>query len=180
MFDEPQYPRGNRRAYRKAGNTTTVLVVVVALGVILLGLVLLAANQSNVNQFAPGNDDPDTVTNNESANRGVVATSTPQPVTAAEIAARRQQARTELAAIQTRFEADQNYEAAVTATNELEADLEGLYANASSEVRADWQRTKVEFDRFEEALRNESADAMNVLAGLILLLEDEVRTDEGE
>lgn len=176
IFDEPAH----RRMRGNAGNSTTIAVGVVALVIVLIAWWAFS-NRTVNDDLSPGDVDPDTVLGDDVDDAINNATSTTnRAATDAEIAAARLKARTDLVAIQSRLEADQNYDEAIAAVDKLEADLERTYANTSGEVKAEWEETKAEFDRFEQGLRNGSADVMNVLAGLILMLEGEVRTDEEE
>lgn len=100
--------------------------------------------------------------------------------TSTELEMARFQARAELMATQAELEAEQNYEEALTEVEAIEADLAEAYVNASAEAQTEWQDIKAEFDTFEESLRSGTADALEMVAGLILLLESDIRTDEDE
>ncbi len=173
LFDEPM----KHRTTRIAGNSTTIAVVVVALVVILIAAWAFS-NRTVDTDLTPGDVDPDTVLGDDDNVINNATTSGARMATEAEIAAARAAARTELLAIQARLEADQNYEAAVAEVEEVEADLERTYANATGEVKQEWEETKREFDDLEQGLRNGSATTLEVLAGLLLMFSNEVRTDE--
>ena len=174
IFDEPTY----RRVHKKAGNSTAIVVGAVALVVALIGW--WAYNKSIIDRdLSPGDVDPDTVLGddvNEAINNATSASS--RTATDAEIAAARVKAKTDLLALKTRLEAEKESAEAIAAVENLESDLEKVYANATGEVEQEWEEMKVEFDLIEQGLRNGTADTANIFAGLILLFEDEVRTDE--
>lgn len=99
-------------------------------------------------------------------------------MTSAEATLARAEARAELLAIEAEFEAEENYEDALEEVRSVRADLRIAYQNAEGEIREQWREVDQELESLGQSLRAESADALETLAGLILLLEADVRTDE--
>ncbi len=107
-----------------------------------------------------------------------VEQNTDQVVSSTEAALARAEARAELLALEAELEVEANYQAAVAQVEQVRLDLRNTYQNAEGEVRAQWQEVDQELSDLESSLRTESADALEVLGGLILMLEADVRTDE--
>ncbi|HEY0964226.1 MAG TPA: hypothetical protein VGE31_00310 [Candidatus Paceibacterota bacterium] len=170
-------PTRNRN---KAGNSNAIVIGVVALVIVLIAW--WAFSNRAADDLTPGDVDQDTILGDpeEDGNDLInnATTSASRAATQAEIAAARAEARTELLAIQARLEAEENYDEAVAEVEAVEADLERTYANATGEVKQEWEETKAEFDKLEQNIRNGSATTLDVLAGLLLMFSSEVRTDE--
>lgn len=95
-----------------------------------------------------------------------------------EQAAARAEARTELLAVRARVEADENYAEAVSEVNQIENRLAAAYEDAGEDARQEWAEMQEEFDQLEAGLRSGTANALELFAGLTLLLENEIRVDE--
>ena len=98
----------------------------------------------------------------------------------AAIAVARAEARAELLALRARVEAEEGYAEVAADIETIETDLERAYANASAKARAEYNEFEAELAEFETALRDGTGDALELLGGLILMLETDVRTDESE
>ncbi|HMA78181.1 MAG TPA: hypothetical protein VKP88_03485 [Candidatus Paceibacterota bacterium] len=90
----------------------------------------------------------------------------------------RAEARAELLAIQAELEAEANYAAAVAQVRDVRTDLRAAYENAEVAAQVEWRELDTELEQLEQALRANSADTLELLGGLILMLETDVRTDE--
>lgn len=90
----------------------------------------------------------------------------------------RAEARAELVTLQAELEAEENYMEAATEVAQLRAELNDTYQNATGEVQMQWQELDQGLEQFEQSARTESADALEVLGGLIIMLEADVRTDQ--
>lgn len=178
MFDDPI---NFKRKQRSAGYSVAATVVVVA----LVGIVLLIVWQLTV----PGNPamvgDEATMLVDQQAQNNIVqqnATNTDRDNTmsATEAETVRTYTRTELAGIQERLEAEEDYEAAVQELEDLEADLESAYADTTGAMRENWDELRTQFDELKDSLRTRSADSLAMLASLLESFEAEVRVDEEE
>ncbi len=182
IFDEVR----RRNINKNAANSTVIVVVIAALVIGLLGWWAVGNRTQTANSLVPGDVDPDTVLGNNNQvmpvpPNAVTPTSTASSTrsgatsTLSLPASVRAQARTDLVAIQTRLEAQRNYEEAASATNALESRLEKMYASSTGEARAEWIALTTQFDRLEQGLRQQSADSLSALSGLILFFENSVR-----
>jgi len=90
----------------------------------------------------------------------------------------RAEARANLAALQVELEVEEDYDAALAGIQGVRADLRATYNQAEGAVQRNWQELDRELEQAEQSIRTESADALEVLAGAILLLEDDVRTED--
>lgn len=93
-------------------------------------------------------------------------------------AAARVEARTELLALQAELEAEETVADAEAQVQEIENNLEAAYANASAEVRAEYADIQAGLQNLEDGLRDGTGDVLQTIGGLVLLLEDDVRTDD--
>lgn len=96
------------------------------------------------------------------------------------LVAARAEARADLAALEVRVAAEEGYENAAQEVAAIEANLEAAYANASVEAQEAWVETRTMFDELEDGLRDGTGDVLEVLGGLTLMLEEDVRYDEDE
>jgi hypothetical protein len=78
-------------------------------------------------------------------------------------------------ALQARIEADASYATAGDELQAIESDLEMAYQNASTEANEDWSDVKTNFSQAIDSIQTGTANTLEVLAGLVLMLEDEVR-----
>jgi len=99
-------------------------------------------------------------------------------MTATQNSAARVQARAELLAMQAELAAEENYAAATEQVRDLRADLDQTYANTTGAAQMQWQELDAELEQLEQSVRTESADALEMFGGLVLMLEEDVRTDE--
>jgi len=90
----------------------------------------------------------------------------------------RAEARADLIALRAELAAEQNYAEAVAEVQMVRTNLRNAYQNAEVTVQAEWRELDRELEQLEQSLRENSADSLETLSGLILLLEQDVRTDE--
>lgn len=93
------------------------------------------------------------------------------------LAAARAEARAELLALQTRIEAGEAADEIAVEAEEIEQDLAQTYQNASLAARSQYQSLQAEFRNLENNLRAGTGDALETLSGLIIMLEQDVRSD---
>jgi len=98
--------------------------------------------------------------------------------TNAELALAEAEARIDLLAMQAELEAEENYEEAVAQVQSVRSNLADTYQNAEAAAVENWQDLDRELETLEQSLRSESADALEVLGGLVLMLEADVRTED--
>lgn len=92
-----------------------------------------------------------------------------------QLAFARAEARAKVMALQARIEADASYATAGDELQAIESDLEMAYQNASTEANEDWSDVKTNFSQAIDSIQTGTANTLEVLAGLVLMLEDEVR-----
>jgi len=109
---------------------------------------------------------------------GEIESAAGSAMTATQNSAARVQARAELLAMQAELEAEENYAAAAQRVQDLRADLDRTYANTTGAAQMQWQELDAELEQLEQSVRTESADALEMFGGLVLMLEEDVRTDE--
>jgi len=94
-----------------------------------------------------------------------------------EVALARAEARADLLALEARIEAEEGLAEVAMEVNEIERALAQTYANASVDVQQEYAEIEASFQELENNLRAGTGDALETLAGLALLLEDEARSD---
>lgn len=164
-LDEPIHPN------KKSGNSTVIVIVAIVLivGALAWWGIMNTEDEATLEAL-------EDIENQEDQQY----TQPPSSNNTNDLLTERNNARAELLILQAQLEAKENQEEALRALEELESDLERKYANADAEAKAEWAELKVEFDRLETAIRDESADMMQILAGIILRLEGDIRTDEND
>ena len=90
-------------------------------------------------------------------------------------ASARLEARTKLMELEVKVAAQQEYEQNMEAVAEIRADLKTAYAEASGDVKKDWEELDTKFEELGDALKNKSANSLAALKDLIVRLELEVK-----
>lgn len=164
----------------RSGNTATAWIIG---GVAILALVLawVAFNRSGQDVVPTAAEQTRQAA--EATEQGVeevyenVEEGAAEMVTEAQLLAARAEARADLLALQAELEAEESYDKALAEVNEIQNDLGNVYANASAEVRSQYAQLQQEFNELETDLREGTADSLEVLGGLILMLEADTRSD---
>lgn len=150
---------------------SAALWIIGAISIVALILAWAAYNRSGVDLTEQIEQEVEQAANE-------IEMTTEAAITDAELAVERAEARAELLAIQAELEAEENYAEALNEVQEVRADLAETYSAASLEARQEFREIDAELEAAEQSVRNESGDALEVLGGAILLLEEDVRTDE--
>jgi len=163
-------------------NNAVWLWMIGIISVIALILAWMAYNRSGENLTTQIEQEGEQIATEtgEAANKigNSVEQTVDNTITAADRTLARAEARAELLAIEAELEVEENYDEAVAKVQSVRADLRNTYANAEASVKAEWREIDTELEQLEQSLRSNSANALETLAGLIILLEEDVRTDE--
>lgn len=146
--------------------------------IILLGIITIIALVIAWSAFnRSGQDLGDTIEEETMEAAAEVEQEAEEFAAEAELALARAEARAELAALEARIAAGAAVEEVEADLAEIEADLDRAYANASAEARQEYREIEAEFSQAEAAVRDGAGDTAEFFAGLLLLLEDDVRVD---
>ena len=159
-------------------NNNTMIWIVGIISIIALVLAWTAFNRSGENVLTEVEQGADEAMMEANQLGNQVEQTGSEVVTEAELALARAEARADLIAIEAELEAEQNYAEAVAEVQAVRTDLADAYSQTELEARQNWQEFDQELAQAEESLRTNSADALETLGGLILILEADVRTDQ--
>lgn len=153
-------------------NTSPVLVIsALIVGVVALTIAWGAYNRAGTDLEDQSREEAKEALSQTSRDAQAIATAT-------ERTAKLLDARADLLAIRARVEANEEYSEVVSEVSELENRLRAEYEVADTAARQEWAEIQESFDRLEIGLRSETADVLELFAGLTLLLENEIRVDE--
>jgi hypothetical protein len=163
-------------------NNTGLMWVIGIISLIAIVLAWMAFNRSGTDvstvvEREAGELEQETEDNLDALGNEIVTTTTNTWDAGAEALARAD-ARANLAALQVEFEVEEDYDAALAGIQGVRADLRATYNQAEGAVQRNWQALDQELERAEQSIRTESADALEIVGGAILLLEDDVRTED--
>lgn len=107
-----------------------------------------------------------------------VTEETQDAVQMAEIAAARANARADLILLRTQLAAGEVQEDVGSNITAIRKNLAQAYKDTSDIAQKQWQELDMQFEQLENETREESANALDTLEGLISNLEKDVRSDE--
>jgi len=162
--------------------TQAMIWVVGIISIAALALAWVAYNRSGENLTTNLQQEADELAleTEQAANEfgSAVAATTNNALNSIDETLARTEARAEILATQAELEAEENYESALASVQSVRADLRQTYNQAEGQAVARFEELDRELDQLEQSIRSESADALEVMAGLVLMLEADVRTDE--
>ncbi len=103
---------------------------------------------------------------------------TQEAVRTVQIRAALLEARLELLALRARLVAEENVDEIATEINEIQAELQAEAVELQIETRQEIREIDQEFEQVEQAVRTNSADALQRFNNLLERLQRDIRTDE--
>jgi len=168
--------------HNNQSHNSSLLWIIGIVSIIAIVLAWMAFNRSGTDVTTSLEREADALaqdTVGASANlRDQVVTTTNNTIDAGQESLARAEARVQLLTMQAELEAEANYDDALASIQSIRTDLRDAYDQAEGSAQENWQAVDNELMQVENSIRTESADALEIIRGAILTLEEDIRTED--